>query len=45
MMGIYTNVDDPDTVIESYTFRFSYNKDGVVINNLETNADPSLTAR
>ncbi|KAK2184336.1 hypothetical protein NP493_271g02031 [Ridgeia piscesae] len=28
MIGIYVNPDDPDTVIESYTFKFSYTEEG-----------------
>lgn len=28
VIGIYENPEDPDTVIESYTFKFSYDDDG-----------------
>ncbi|KAL5006817.1 hypothetical protein ScPMuIL_015623 [Solemya velum] len=28
IIGIYVDVNDPDTVIESYTFKFSYTQDG-----------------
>ncbi|XP_032220667.2 uncharacterized protein LOC5519805 isoform X2 [Nematostella vectensis] len=31
VIGIYADADDPDTIIESYTFKFTYNKEGMSI--------------
>lgn len=31
MIGLYENPDEPDNVIESYTFRFSYEKESTLI--------------
>lgn len=32
ILGLYVNSDDPDTVIESYTFKFSYTETGPNVN-------------